>query len=265
MRILIVNDDGINAPGLALAEELAAGLAGPEAEIWVVAPELERSGASHAISYVNPMRMVELAPRRYAVEGFPADCALVGMRALLKDTPPDLVISGVNRGHNLAEDVVYSGTVGAAMDAALNGAKAIALSQAYAKGPGAPADLWDPARAHGVETLRRVLALPWAPGLFYNVNFPPVEPAAAKGIRVCPQGIRNNATYDVIPHTAPNGREFHYLSHRLGNRSAEEGSDAALCADGWITVTPCEPRLTAHSMLAEAEAALGADRTGEAG
>ncbi|MEL6267279.1 MAG: 5'/3'-nucleotidase SurE, partial [Pseudomonadota bacterium] len=131
MRILIVNDDGINAPGLAVAEAIAADVAGPEGEIWVIAPELERSGTSHAVSYTTPLRVTEVGPRRWSVDGYPADCALVGMRWLLRDTPPDLVLSGVNRGHNLAEDVVYSGTVGAAMDAALGGARAVSMSQVY--------------------------------------------------------------------------------------------------------------------------------------
>ncbi len=115
MRILVTNDDGIIAPGLAVAEDIAAEIAGPDGEVWVVAPDFERSGVSHAISYTSPMRMTQHGERRYSVDGFPADCILVGLGVILKDTPPDLVIAGVNRGHNVAEDVVYSGTAGAAM------------------------------------------------------------------------------------------------------------------------------------------------------
>ncbi|MDT8345947.1 MAG: 5'/3'-nucleotidase SurE [Thermohalobaculum sp.] len=260
MRILITNDDGINAPGLALAEAIAAEVAGPSGEIWVVAPDNERSGASHAISYTAPMRVTRLAARRFSVDGYPADCALVGLHRVLKETPPDLVISGVNRGHNVAEDLVYSGTVGAAMEAALNGVRAVAMSQFFRNWEGAPADLWDPARAHGAATLRRVLAMPQRPGVFYNVNFPAVRPEAIRGVTVCPHGIRANATFEVIPYTAPNGREFQFLRHTTANASAPEGTDARLCQDGWITVTPILPQMTAHDLIDEARATLTADR-----
>ncbi|MEM7669926.1 MAG: 5'/3'-nucleotidase SurE, partial [Pseudomonadota bacterium] len=128
MRILITNDDGITAPGLAVAEAIAHEIAGPDGDVWIVAPENERSGASHAISYVEGLRLNQLDERRFAVDGYPADCALVGIHKILRDTPPDLVISGVNRGHNVAEDVIYSGTVGAAMEGAMAGCRSVAFS-----------------------------------------------------------------------------------------------------------------------------------------
>ncbi|MEL6264952.1 MAG: 5'/3'-nucleotidase SurE, partial [Pseudomonadota bacterium] len=172
------------------------------------------------------------------------------------DTPPDLVLSGVNRGHNLAEDVVYSGTVGAAMDAALGGARAVSMSQVYSRGEGAPADLWGTARHLGAETLRRVLALPREPGVFYNVNFPAREPEAIAGTTICPQGLRSEATFELDPYEAANGRQYHFLRHSTANRSAEAGSDAVLAAEGWITITPLHARLTATHLLAGAAAAL---------
>ncbi|MEL6197232.1 MAG: 5'/3'-nucleotidase SurE [Pseudomonadota bacterium] len=261
MRILIVNDDGINAPGLTVAEEIAAEIAGPTAEIWVVAPENERSGASHAVSYTTPLRVQQIADRRYAIDGYPADCALVGLRHLLRDTPPDLVLSGVNRGFNLAEDVVVSGTVGAAMEAALAGARAIALSQAYSRGPDAPLDLWGSARAMGAEAVRAVLDMPQAPGVFYNVNFPARAPGQVSGMTVCPQGLRQAATFDLDFYEAANGRHYHFLRHTTQNRSAEPGSDAMLCAEGWVTITPLEARLTATHLLDDARAALAAPDT----
>ncbi|MEM9780878.1 MAG: 5'/3'-nucleotidase SurE [Pseudomonadota bacterium] len=256
MRILIVNDDGIHGPGLAVAEAIAAEVAGAEGEIWIVAPERERSGTSHAVSYTEPLRVTELAPRRFAVDGFPADCALFGLRALLRDTPPDLVLSGVNRGFNLAEDVIYSGTVGAAMDAAMGGARAVAMSQAYNRGPDAPLDLWGAARAHGAATLRRVLAMPFEPGSLYNVNFPATAPEAVKGTTVVPQGLRENATFDVDRYEAANGRDYYFLRHGTSNRSAEPGSDAVMAADGWITITPLHARMTATHLLEGAAAVL---------
>ncbi|MCL5775475.1 5'/3'-nucleotidase SurE [Limibaculum sp. FT325] len=260
MRILITNDDGINAPGLALAEAIAAEVAGPSGEIWVVAPDNERSGASHAISYTSPTRMTRLGPRRFSVDGYPADCALVGLHGVMKEAPPDLVISGVNRGHNVAEDLVYSGTVGAAMEAALAGRPAIAMSQFFRNWEGAPDDIWDPARTHGAEAVRRVLAMPQRRGVFYNVNFPAVRPEAVRGLTVCPHGIRTEATFNVVPYTAPNGREFQFLRHTTANASAPEGTDARLCLEGWITVTPILPQMTAHDLIEEARATLAADR-----
>ncbi|MEM1275184.1 MAG: 5'/3'-nucleotidase SurE [Pseudomonadota bacterium] len=255
MRILVTNDDGITAPGLSVAEEIAAELAGPDGEVWVVAPESERSGASHAITYVSGLRFTEVGKRRFAVEGFPADCALVGLHKVLKETPPDLLISGVNRGHNVAEDVVYSGTVGAAMEGGLAGIKSIALSQFYSKD--SPGDLFAAARAHGVSAVRKVLEMPFAEKSFYNVNFPAVPGDAVKGLTVCPQGLRGEATFDVVDYLAPNGRSFQFLRHATRNHSAPEGSDARMCLDGWIAVTPLRPQLTATDLIDGARAALG--------
>lgn len=256
MRILITNDDGITAPGLAIAEAIAAELAGPGGEVWVVAPDFERSGVSHAISYTSPMRMTQLAERRYSVDGFPADCVLVGLQVLMKENPPDLVLAGVNRGHNVAEDVVYSGTAGAAMEGGLNGIPSVAMSQFYASGPERPADLWDPAREWGLRALRAVIGMPFARRSFYSVNFPAVRPEKVRGISVCPQGLRAEATFEIIPYRAPNGRDFLFTRHNTANSSAEPGTDARLCLEGWITVTPLRPQLTATDLIDDARAAL---------
>ncbi|RMH42558.1 MAG: stationary phase survival protein SurE, partial [Alphaproteobacteria bacterium] len=126
MRILVTNDDGINAPGLKVAEAIAEELAGPDGEVWTVAPAFEQSGVAHAISYTHPTMIAELGPRRFAAEGSPADCVLAGIHDVLEGRPIDLVISGVNRGNNAAENTLYSGTVGGAMEAALQGLRAVA-------------------------------------------------------------------------------------------------------------------------------------------
>jgi 5'-nucleotidase len=256
MRILITNDDGITAPGLTLAEEIAAEVAGPDGEVWVIAPDFERSGVSHAITYVSPMRMTRLGPRRYTVDGYPADCVLVGVHTVLKNYPPDLILSGVNRGHNVAEDVVYSGTAGAAMEGGLCGIRSIALSQFYSTIEGRPDDTWDPARARGVDVVRTVLEMPFADSCFYSVNFPAVRPEAIKGLAVCPQGIRSEATFDLVPYKAPNGRDFLFTRHAIANHSAPEGSDARLLMEGWITITPLRPQLTAEDLMEGARAVL---------
>ncbi len=252
MRILLTNDDGISAPGLAVAEEIAADLAGPAGEVWVVAPAFEQSGVAHAVSYVRPMRIERLAARRFAVEGSPADCVLAGLHEFLKDTPPDLVISGVNRGHNVAEDTLYSGTVGGAMEGALHGFRSAALSQYH--GPATAAgDPFAAARAHGAAVLRKLLDTP-APAagsyaVFYNVNFPAVPAAEVRGTRATFQGHRRAATFGVLPHTAPNGRNFLWLTHGHGNADTPPGSDSRECHDGYITVTPLSADLTAHDVI----------------
>ena len=257
MRILVTNDDGISAPGLTIAEEIAAEVAGPDGEVWTVAPDSERSGVGHCISYVAPTRLTQLGPRRYAVDGYPADCVIVGLHKLLKDTPPDLILSGVNRGHNVAEDVVYSGTAGAAMEGGLNRVRAIGLSQFYRSTEDAPGDMWASARAHGANVVRQVLSMPFPDTVFYNVNFPAIEADAVRGVSVCPHGIRDEATFDITDYTAPSGRSFQFVKHRTANHSAPEGSDARELIEGWITVSPLRPQLTAMDVLADLPKTLG--------
>lgn len=252
MRILLTNDDGISAAGLVVAEEIAAALAGPDGEVWTVAPAFEQSGVAHCVSYVRPMRLERLGPRRFAVEGSPADCVLAGLHEVMKDAPPDLILSGVNRGHNVAEDTLYSGTVGGAMEGALHGIRSVAMSQYF--GPAtAGADPFAAARAHGAALLARLMTAPApAPGsyaVFHNVNFPATAPADVRGTRATVQGHRRAPTFGVLPHTAPNGRDFLWLTHGHGNADTAPGTDSRECHDGWITVTPLVADLTAHDLV----------------
>src|SRR5574343_1314737 len=154
MRILITNDDGINAPGLQVLEEIATAIAGPMGEVWVVAPAFEQSGVGHCNSYTDPMMIAKLAPRRYAAEGSPADCVLAGIYDVLDGAKPDLVLSGVNRGNNSGENVLYSGTIGGAMEAALQGIPAIALSQFFGPEMDGLTDPFETARRHGTDVVR---------------------------------------------------------------------------------------------------------------
>ncbi len=259
MRILITNDDGINAPGLKAAEELAAALAGPEGEIWVVAPAFEQSAVSHAISYIRPMRLEPWAPRHFAVEGTPADCVMAAIGDIMPERP-DLVISGVNRGHNVAEDTLYSGTVGAAMEAAMQGLKAIALSQYHGPENRALDDPFEAARHWAERVCRRLLdTAPWhdeAYGVFYNVNFPPVAGANVAGVKPTFQGHRAGPSFGVQPQQAPNGRHYYWLKHGTGNPTAEPGSDAKEASQGWVTVTPLRADLTARGVLSDLEQAF---------
>ena len=215
MRILITNDDGINAPGLRVMEAIAAEIAGEDGEVWTVAPAFEQSGVGHCISYTHPTMLIQLGPRRFAAEGSPADCVLAGIYQVMKDAPPDLVLSGVNRGNNAAENVLYSGTIGATMEAALQGLPSIALSQFYGPDNTQLENPFEAATAHGVDTVRKLLRHGlWDDRdyrLFYNVNFPPCAGSAVKGLKVTSQGHRKDTKHSVEPHLSPSGRMFMWV------------------------------------------------------
>ncbi|MDO5658347.1 MAG: 5'/3'-nucleotidase SurE [Paracoccus sp. (in: a-proteobacteria)] len=254
MRILITNDDGINAPGLAVAQEIATELAGPSGEIWVVAPAFEQSGVAHCISYAHPTMVARLAPRRYAAEGSPADCVLAALYDVMADAPPDLVISGVNAGNNSGENAMYSGTVGGAMEAALQGLPAIALSQYMGPETAALDDPFEAARQHGARVIRRLLDHgDWESDadfrLFYNINFPPLGAASVAGLKVAPQGRRRDVQMGMMPYVAPNGRRFLWVKGGPQNGPATEGSDVAANLSGFISVTPMRADLTCHASL----------------
>jgi 5'-nucleotidase len=253
VRILITNDDGINAPGLAVLHEIAVELAGPQGEVWTVAPAFEQSGVAHCISYTRPMMISKMDTRRYAAEGSPADCVLAGLHDVMKDARPDLVLSGVNRGNNSAENALYSGTLGAAMEAALQGLPAVALSQYYGPANRDLDDTFEAARQHGLTTLRTLLDKGvWTKddyGIFYNINFPPVPAADVKGIKAAPQGFRRDMGFGVQPHTAPSGRRFLWVTGAPQQQPTSPGSDADVNLQGYISVTPMRADLTAHDAL----------------
>jgi 5'-nucleotidase len=253
MRILITNDDGINAPGLQVLEEIATAIAGPGGEVWVVAPAFEQSGVGHCISYTHPMMIAQLGPRRFAAEGSPADCVLAAIYDVLQGAKPDLVLSGVNRGNNAAENVLYSGTIGGAMEAALQGVPAIALSQFMGPETSPLADPFDAARRHGTDTVRTLLTRGlWTTDdyrIFYNVNFPPIPAAEVKGTVVAPQGFRRDTSFTVEPHNSPSGRKFLWIKGGFQHRPTAPGTDAAANLAGYIAVTPMRADLTAHDLI----------------
>lgn len=261
MRILITNDDGINAPGLQVLTRIAQEIAGPDGEVWTVAPAFEQSGVGHCISYTHPMINAQLSHRRYAVEGSPADCVLAGVYDVLGGVKPDLVLSGVNRGNNAAENVLYSGTIGAAIEAALHGIPAIALSQYMGPQTDGLSDPFDAASVHGTAIVRLLLEKGiWDQGdyrIFYNVNFPPVPAAAVKGHKVAAQGFRRDTPFGVLPYTAPSGKRFLWIKGGAQHHPTEPGTDAAVNLEGWISITPLRCDLTAHDALDDLKARLG--------
>ncbi|SIN95840.1 5'/3'-nucleotidase SurE [Vannielia litorea] len=261
MRILITNDDGINAPGLEVLEQIAADLAGPSGEVWVVAPAFEQSGVGHCISYTHPTMIAELAPRRFAAEGSPADCVLAGLYDVLAGSPPDLVLSGVNRGNNAGENTVYSGTIGGAMEGALQGIRSIALSQFYGPENVRLDNPFEAAAAHGATTVRALLEHGLWEGedyhTFYNVNFPPCPAADVGEIKITSQGRRKKTNFAVEPHIAPSGRRFLWIKGGEQHERTGAGTDVEATLDGHISVTPMRADLTAHDALQTLRERLG--------
>ena len=253
MRILITNDDGINAPGLVTLEAIAQELAGPEGEVWTVAPANEQSGVAHCISYATPALLTQHSARRFSVQGSPADCVLAGVYEVMKDAQPDLILSGVNKGNNSGENTVYSGTLGAAMEGALQGIPSIGLSQFYGPDNFALDDPFEASAKFGVEVVRKILSIngdnsnPYKP--FFNVNFPPIAAKDVKGIKIAPQGRRQNANFGAEVQTRPNRRKYLWLTGGDQRAASAPGCDVAVNLEGYISVTPMRADLTAHDLL----------------
>ena len=242
MRILLTNDDGIHAPGLALLEKVAAKLSD---DVWVCAPTEEQSGAGHSLTLHMPVRLREHGERRYSVTGTPTDAINLALRKLFTDRKPDLVISGINNGENLADDVTYSGTISAAMEGALAGIKAIALSQALRDaGHG-----FDAAEAWAEKVLRPLLTVPIARRTVINVNFPALAPEAVRGIRVVRQGFHDYARGSLVEGVDPRGRPYFWFGLEDVEHTLDHGTDLEAVNDGFIAVTPLHVDLTHHASI----------------
>lgn len=253
MRILITNDDGIDAPGIAIMEAAARTLTD---DVWTVAPASEQSGQSRAVTLSAPLRMEQRDARRFAVAGTPADCITMALNVAL-DRKPDLVLSGVNQGFNVADDVLYSGTVGAAMQAASVGVRAMAFSQAYRRiGQEMEKDIWPVARECCADTLRRLLALKIDRRLVLNVNFPAVAVEDVVGLMVTRKGSRLGQELFTDDRDDGRGQAYHWVRFRREPGEPEPGTDLAALASGAISVTPLGADLTAHNMLEPLSSAL---------
>ena len=239
MRILLTNDDGIHAPGLVVLQDIARTLSD---DVWVVAPELDQSGASHAITLRAPLRMRELSPKVHAVTGTPTDCVIMGVRHLLRDQVPTLVLSGVNRGANMAEDVTYSGTIAGAMEGTLLGIRSIALS--LATGFGESRDpKWETALAHGPSIIQRLLDGPWQPGTLMNVNFPDRLPEEVGPIEVTRQGRRDQEVLQIDARVCPQEVQSAAGNGSVSRLRRPHFGDAA----GARSHPPCRPGTTGAS------------------
>src|SRR6056297_1314507 len=238
MRILISNDDGIDAPGLKALREIASQLSD---DVWTVAPELNHSGAGHSLSLREPLRMREVEDRVYAVRGTPTDCIIMGVRHLLYDHRPDLVLSGVNMGQNLAEDITYSGTIAAAFESTLVGIPAIALSQALGIGgrPGGKrGPNWSTCTTHAPAIISRILEIEWSHNTLYNINFPDCAPDEVQGIQTTRQGRRDQEVLAIEERHDTWGTPYYWLGFRSRRSNAESGTDLRAVYDGYISVSP---------------------------
>lgn len=240
LRILVSNDDGIHAPGLAVAEKIARTLTD---DIWVVAPETEQSGSSHSLTLSFPLRLRQVAPKRFAVTGTPTDCVLMAGIHIMKDHPPDLVLSGVNRGFNVADDVTYSGTVAAAMEGAVLGIPSIAMSQAMG-GRDETEAVWGCAEKHGPTLLKRLVETGWPKDVLLNVNFPPLPASKVKRIAVVMQGQRDQSLLRVDERVDARGRTYFWIGFKRIFTDPEIGTDLRAMYDGQISVTPLQLNLT---------------------
>ena len=246
MRILLTTDDGVNARGLKVLESVARRFSD---DIWIVATPEEQSGAGHSLTLTPPVRLRRHDDRRFAVTGTPTDAVMLALAHIMKDSPPDVVLSGINRGANLAEDVTYSGTVSAAMEGALAGVPSIALSQAYSREgmgdtvPFAAAEVW------AEKVLGPLLAFATAPKTLINVNFPATPPEDVKGIRVVRQGIRDYGRLRIVQRTDPRGYDYYWFGLGPMVQTPSHSTDLEAIADGYVSVSPLHLDLTHEPSL----------------
>ena len=242
-RVLLVNDDGIDGPGIVLLERIVRAFT---PDVWVVAPDEERSGAGHSFSTTLPIRVRQRDDRHFAVKGTPTDCALLGIYELVEGRKPDLLISGINRGPNLAEDMTYSGTASAAMEGALLGIPAIALSLVF-RPPAQP--IWACAEAHAGPVIDRLLRHDWVPGTIVNVNFPDCPPGEVTGTRVTRLGQRPPGAF--VPERRIDARHvpYYWVRIALPEGGHAPGNDLQAVIDREISITPLQLDMTCHAEI----------------
>ena len=246
MRILLTNDDGIHAPGLAVLERIAARFSD---DVWICAPDEEQSGAGHSLTLTRPVRLKQHDARRFSVTGTPTDAVTMALKQLLP-APPDLILSGVNRGANLGDDVTYSGTVSAAFEGALAGIRSIALSQVYrAEGMGNEVS-FEAAEIWGEPALRPLLDVPFEPRTLVNINFPPLAAEKVRGIKVVRQGFHDYSRGSVVEGMDPRGFRYYWFGLHGIEHTPGHASDLEAIADGFVSVTPLQLDFTHEASLA---------------
>jgi 5'-nucleotidase len=245
LRILITNDDGINAPGLKVLEHIARSVTD---DVWIVAPEHDQSAVSHSLTLRTPFRITEISSKKYSVSGTPTDCVLSAVQLLMEDNP-DLVLSGVNNGANIAEDVTYSGTVAAALEATILGIPAIAFSltnQAMQPTKWATAEHWGPV------ILSKLLKNPIPKDVLINVNFPNVIHKSVEGIKIARQGKRSFCD-SISKREDPRGVPYYWIGPGAQGYDSmeltEPGTDTDAIANKYISITPLSVDMTNQKTL----------------
>ena len=259
MRILLSNDDGINAQGLAALEEIAADLSD---DVWTVAPEQDSSGMARSITLTRPLRIRKVAERRFAVDGTPTDAVQLGVHQILKDHRPDLILSGVNNGQNIAEDVTMSGTIAAAFQGMTLGIPSVALSLSRFD---RHAVRWQCAAEWGPRVLETLLAEGWPGDVVVNVNFPDCEPGEVEGVAVTRQGRRENLELFAEERTDLRQRRYYWFGFGQGEQDPPEGTDVHAIAHRLVSVTPLHLSLTHEDSLRALTARFAGARAGAAG
>jgi len=254
VRILLTNDDGIHAPGLTALETIARALSD---DIWICAPEYEQSGASRALTLSDPLRVRRLDERRFAVEGTPTDCVMMAVQQLIPGKTPDLVLSGVNRGQNLAEDVTLSGTVAGAIEGMALGIPSIALSQTMDYFHDEIVAHWETAEAFGPGIVQRLLEVGWPADVVMNVNFPALPPEKISAVEVTRQGFRDGHLRHMEKRTDLRGRDYYWMGFTVKPSTPAEGTDLRAIYEGRISVTPLHIDLTHHETVHTLKGVLG--------
>ncbi len=254
MRILVTNDDGIHAEGLEVLERIARRLSD---DVWVVAPETEQSGASRALTLSDPIRVRRLDERRYAVVGTPTDCVLLAVQDLVQGGAPDLVLSGVNRGQNIAEDVSLSGTVAAAIEGMALGIPSIALSQSMMVFHDEIKLSYETAEVFAPGIIARLLEVGWPKSVLINLNFPSGPATPEVQIEVTRQGFRDVYLRHAEKRTDLRGRDYYWLGFKGKLSEPADGTDLRAIYDGRISVTPLHIDLTDLKTVRDLKAVLG--------
>ncbi len=243
MRILLTNDDGIHAEGLAALERIARKLSD---DVWIVAPETDQSGLAHSLSLSEPLRLRKISDKHYALRGTPTDCVIMGIKQVM-EIKPDLVLSGVNAGSNVADDVTYSGTIAGAIEGTMQGVRSFALSQAYVREGDHRILPWEVCETHAPALLQKLMAVDLPDGTFLNLNFPNCAPEEVEGVEVTAQG---KLAFNLEIDARADGRGFPYYWLRFGERAASfvEGTDVNALKNRKISVTPLKLDLTDYSV-----------------
>ena len=239
-RILLSNDDGIHSPGLEIMEKIAKSISN---DVWIVAPNSEQSGTGHSITLRRPIHIYQKKEKRFSVEGTPTDCVLIAIQHIMKDNPPDLILSGINSGANLGEDVHYSGTVAAAVEGTLQGIPSIAFSLI-----GKEEYRWQVPEFFSKKIIYDICSTDWEKNILFNINFPDAEVNEIKGIRFASQG-RHKIGDNLIPRKNPRGQTYIWIGATRVGDLEDKSTDVSIVDNGYISITPLNIDQTHYKTL----------------